>query len=216
MRFLKKSIFVILMFVTTVIHSQNIDSLFVNMPDIINPVLNKTIRRTMLKGFKLNQNDSTVNVFMRYSKLLRYDSLENHLFIRNTTLSTFEMKKFRLNDGVELIGIIRTYGDSLKNSNITFYNTDWSVSQLRFEIPEAKNWLDRNKLINSTLDATWVENQLRTSFIELNFIDKGLEIEAKNNTYFYLSDETKKTLKPFFYEKTMKYVYSDKEWMKRE
>ncbi len=204
------------MFVTTVIHSQNIDSLFVNMPDIINPVLNKTIRRTMLKGFKLNQNDSTVNVFMRYSKLLRYDSLENHLFIRNTTLSTFEMKKFRLNDGVELIGIIRTYGDSLKNSNITFYNTDWSVSQLRFEIPEAKNWLDRNKLINSTLDATWVENQLRTSFIELNFIDKGLEIEAKNNTYFYLSDETKKTLKPFFYEKTMKYVYSDKEWMKRE
>ncbi|HRZ96228.1 MAG TPA: DUF3256 family protein [Paludibacter sp.] len=216
MNALKIKTLAILLLYVTLANAQNIDSLFVNMPDNINPVLNKMNRKEMLSNVKLLRNDSTLNVFMKYSKLLKYDSLENHIRIRNSALSTFEMKKFRTENGVELIGVIRTFGDTIKSSNITFYNTNWTVNQLQFQMPEASNWLDKNGLSNSTLDITWAENQLLTSFIALNFIDKGLKIEAKNNTYYYLSDETKKTLKPFLTDKIMKYVYADKKWVKAD
>ena len=216
MRFSKKNTFAFLMLLTSVVNAQNIDSLFVNMPDNINPVINKNNRKEMLNGYKLNRCDSTLNAFMKYSKLLKYDSIENHIVIKNTALSSFEMKKFRMNDGIEIIGIIRTFGDSIKSSNIRFYNLDWTVNQLEFEIPEAKNWLDKNGLSNTTIDISWAENQLLTSFIALKFIDKGLKIEAENNTCFYLSDETKKTLKPFLTDKKMKYVYADNKWVKAE
>ena len=216
MRFSKKNTFAFLMLITLVVNAQNIDSLFVNMPDNINPVINKNNRKKMLNGYKLNRNDSTLNAFMKYSRLLQYDSIENHIIIKNTELSTFEMKKFRMNDGIEITGVIRTFGDSIKSSNIQFYNTDWTVNQLQFEIPEAKNWLDKNGLSNSTLDISWAENQLLTSFIALKFIDKGLKIEAENNTYYYLSDETKKTLKPYITDKKLNYVYADNKWVKAE
>lgn len=205
------------MLISVLTNAQSIDSLFINMPDIINPVLNKSNRKMMLSGYKLNKNDSCLNAFMRYSFMLKYDSLENHILVRNTPVSWFEMKKFKLN-GIEneIIGVIRTVGDSLKSSNITFYNTDWTLSQLKFNSPEAAEWLKNGLLNTSPIDKLWAANQLQTSFIDLKFSDKGSSIEARNNTFFYLSDETKKTLKPFLSERNIIFDFKNGIWIKAE
>jgi hypothetical protein len=111
---------------------------------------------------------------------------------------------------------IRTFGDSLKCSNITFYNSDWTIQQLKFELPNAGSWLNKDLLKNSDIDMKWAENQFSTSFISLSFSGKGLKIEAKNNTYYYLPNETKKALKPYLSEKPIVFSYNVDKWVKAE
>lgn len=216
MKSLKLNILLFVLLFITIANAQSIDSMFINMPEDINPVLNRKSRMEMLINYKQNGNDSTVNSFLEKSVLLKYDSLSFHILIKNTALSLFEMKKFKSGDQKEIIGIIRTFGDSLKSSNITFYNTDWTIHQLKFELPDAKSWFNKNLLINTNIDEKWAENQLSTSFISLSFTSNDLKIEAKNNTYFYLSDETKKTLKPFLTEEPIIFSYKENKWVKAE
>ena len=213
-KYLKYNIVAILLFISIVSYAQSIDSLFINMPDYINPVVNKPARNELLSLFKMKLNDSTLNKFGKKTEVIKYDSLDFLIAIKNTAVSSFEMKKFRLNDGRELIGVIRSFGDSINSSNITFYNTDWTVNTFKFEIPGANQWLDQDLLKDSSLDIQWAKNQLLTSFISLSFTGIGLKIEAKNNTIKFLSDETRKILKPYLSDKNITYEFVDNQWIK--
>ncbi|MDO9152601.1 MAG: DUF3256 family protein [Paludibacter sp.] len=214
LKLLKRNIVLLLLSLTLATNAQNIDSLFVNMPNIINPLQNKNIRKLMLTDFKLHKTEGMLNLLRTKSMVIQYDSLNNYIAIKNTPSSSFEMKKFRLNDGSEIIGMIRSFGDSLNSSNITFYNMDWSASQLRFEIPVASNWLNKNLLSNANIDVLWAEKQFLISFIALKFTGSGLSVEAKNNSLMYLTDETKKTLRPFVSDKNITYEYAENKWEK--
>ncbi len=203
-----------LLFVSISSFSQTIESLYVNMPNKLNPTLSKENRLELLEYYKAGQGDSVANRFGNLAFVTAFDSIQQVLKIRNTPVSTFDMKLFRLENNKPVIGIISTVCASVCQSSVQFYDTAWNVIPLRFQMPKAIEWLKNDSLTQTNIDSKWIRNQLTTSFISLEFaIDKNA-IVAKNNTLQFLSEEDKKQIEPFVSTNPFLYNLKNGVWIK--
>ncbi len=204
---LKRNKYLILFCLTFAIQclsSQNIENLYVNMPDGLNPTLTRQNRLELLEYYKAKQNDTIVNRFENPVNLLFFDSIQQCLVVQNTPVSTFEMKLFNLKAGTLTIGIIHTVCGPICQSNIEFFDTAWKPINLKFRMPKAIEWLDKSKLKTTDVDIDWVKNVLETSFISLSFSRTDSAILAKNNTPEYLTETDLKKIKPLLNDKPIK------------
>lgn len=203
-----------LLFVTISIDSQTIESLYVNMPDKLNPTLSKQNRLELLEYYKAGQGDSVTNRFGNVAFVSIFDSIQQVVKIKNTPVSTFTMKLFRLGDNTPVVGIISTVCATVCMSSVQFYDTAWNVIDLKFEMPKAVEWLKNDSPIETSIDKEWIKNQLATNFISLDFaIDKNAII-AKNNTLQFLSEDDRKQVEPFVTDNSFVYNLKDRTWVK--
>jgi len=89
-------------------YSQTIENLYVNMPDFLNPTLSKQNRFELLEYHKAHLSDSTTNRFENQTSLVLMDTVNEHIVVKNTAVSSFDMKLLTLEDSTLVIGIIRT------------------------------------------------------------------------------------------------------------
>ncbi len=194
-----------LAFVIQSLSSQNIESLYVNMPDGLNPTLTRQNRLELLEYYKAKQNDTIMNRFGNPVNLLFFDSIQQCLVVQNTPVSIFEMKLFNRKDGTPAIGIIHTVCGSICQSNIEFYDTAWTPVDLKFRMPKAIEWLDKTKFMALGTDSDWIKTVLETSFISLSFSRTDSAILARNNTPEYLTEKDLKKIKPLLNDKPIRF-----------
>ncbi len=205
-------IFIGLFFLTEIAVSQNLENLYVNMPDGLNPTLSKQNRLELLEYFKAGQGDSVTNRFGNQAYLQFFDTTQQCLVVRNTKISTFEMKVFTPENEAPVIGIINTVCAPVCQSVIQFYDTAWAPVALQFTLPKAIEWLDKDKLQATDLDQNWVEKQLGNGFISLSFSRTDNGIIVRNNTLQYLSEKDRNQLLPLLSDKPFRYELKDKSW----
>ena len=210
---IKFSIICCLINCVQVISAQTVDKYYVNMPDELNPTLSKQNRLELIEYHKAGRGDSIANRFGNQVFLLSLDTLNNHLLVKNTASSTFEMKVLRLNDTSQLIGIIRTVCGSICQSSVEFYDTAWHQIPLQFTMPKAVNWLNMASLSTATIDQQWVTNVLGTSFISLSFDKTKQQITAKNNSLEFLSEIDRNIISPFVINKLLIYNLVGRTWV---
>ncbi len=184
------------------------------MPDILNPTLSRQNRLELIEYHKAHQSDSSVNRFGNKAYLVLSDSLNQHLIVKNTSSSTFEMKLNYLADSTMYIGIIRTTCAPLCMSTLEFYDTAWNVIPLYFSMPKAIEWLDTAKLNTSEIDNNWLNKLVEMCFISALFDKQNNIISVENNTLDFLSPDDRKLLKPLFLEKHLTYKLKDKYWVR--
>ena len=195
--------------------SQTVEKLYVDMPDVLNPSLTKQNRLELLEYHKAGQGDSVVNRFGNQSLLLNLDTLNQHILVKNTPSSTFEMKILTLEDSTKIIGIIRTVCAPVCLSSVEFYDSAWNTIPVQFDMPKAIEWLDIKSIPSDKIDIQWARNLMGVGFVSLQFSDKSLLIVAKNNTLDFLSDEDRKVIAPYVLDKTIMFGLKDKVWQRK-
>jgi hypothetical protein len=197
------------------VFSQKIEKCYINLPDVLDPTMSKKNRLELLEYHKAGQGDSLANKFGNQVFLQVFDTLNNLIVVKNTSSSTLEMKMFISDKNPSFIGIIHTVCGPICQSTISFYDTAWNQIPLRFTMPKAIEWVDKEKLNSSGLDSIWVRNVLENSFVSLCFDPKDSIIIAENHSSEFLSDENKKALIPLLAIKTFSYSLVGRTWVRQ-
>ena len=193
--------------------SQSIEDLYVKMPDILNPTLSSQNRLELLEYHKAHQSDSTLNRFGNQVYLVLMDTLNEHIVVKNTATSTFDMKLNYTTDSVPYIGIIRTVCAPVCHSIVEFYDTAWNAIPLQFSMPKAIEWLDGKRINPDIIDSGWLKKTLDISFIGRSFGSDNNIITAKNNSLDFLSAVDRKIIRPFITDKIFSYKLKNRMWV---
>ena len=200
---------------TEFIAAQNIEKLYVGMPDALNPTLSKQNRLELIEYYKSGHGDSIANRFGKSAHLQTLDSLSSFVQVKNTPSSTFTMKVLRLDDNRPVLGIIRTVCAPVCQSVIEFYDTTWKSIPLQFVIPKAIEWVNKIKVDSADLDLRWVESVLQNSFVSLSFDSVKRVIVAKNNSVDFMSDEDRKLIAPLLVDKPIRFELLNNIWQRK-
>lgn len=209
------SLIIVMFLAVQLIQAKNIEHIFITMPDLVNPVLSRQGRFELVEYYKAGMGDSITNNFDRQSHLVVMDTTTNYIKIRNTDISTFEMKIF-VEGKDSVIGVIRTIQHPLWQSMIDFYNMDWSPSTVKFEMPKAIDWVDEDK--KGDKDAVYqsiIKNLLSVDFISLSFDASADAIIAQSNSLEYLSEADKNFVQVYVNSTPFIYHKNKKKWRKQ-
>jgi len=206
----------ILVFCNIGLAAQKVDKFYVNMPDDLHPTLSKQNRLELIEYHKAGKGDSIANRFENMAYLVSIDTVSNHLIVKNTASTTFEMKTITLNNNVPAIGIIRTVCGSICQSSVEFYDTAWHLLPIQFTMPKAIKWVNEEIYSTSTLDKVWINNILQTSFISLNFDKTKPIIVAKNNSLDFLCETDRDIISPLINNKLLTFKLVGLNWVQEE
>ena len=104
-------------------NAQNINSVFVSMPDSLSPLLTKVNRQDFADFLSSGMKAVVKNRFGGQSEMLKLT--DDYLKLKTTEASSEEMKLLPLNDSVNVVCVVKTYNGPAEDSQVYFYSTDW-------------------------------------------------------------------------------------------
>lgn len=168
--------------------AQNIDQIYVNMPQALNPYLDKQDRFEQVEYAKAGQQDTVTNLLGGKSYLVSYDPEQQLIVMSHTANSLSAYKKISLNDSTYIIGVIETVKAPIASSTVMFYDAQWNLFPYRKPVFESKDFLDI-----SLHNDEKAQRELMPVFVSATFSTIAEAIEYQNNTVEMLSaDEQKK------------------------
>lgn len=179
--------------------AQEIDALFVSMPNNNIPQLDDAWRKDLIDLYKSGKEARLKNTMNGFSTLKNMTS--NYLLLQVTERSTVEMKLLPLVNNTNVICVVKTVNGPVPDSEIEFFTTEWeplAVSDLF--TPVATDWFikeDADKHSNAFLDAT---SRLDMDLIHYSLSPDSLTLTATYTTPQYLSQEDRKKVTPFIKE----------------
>lgn len=206
----KPLLIALISFISIALPAQNIGTLFLNMPDSYIPTLSQVQRFELLEYSKVNRTDSTKNRFGNNVVIQLLDTTNQYIALNTTPTSRMELKV--LNDNT--IGVIYSIKSPIIISTVKFYDLNWEVLPMNFEIPQAADWLNEEMIAQNKMDRELLLKLLHNGFISLSFAQTGSAIEATNNTLKFLSLEDQKLIKPYLLEKKLTYQLEATKWIK--
>ncbi len=191
---MKKYIFTLTILLATLqLQGQDIVKYFVDMPAVMLPSFDKTLKLELLENFlKDNERDSVNNHFGNRAKMLAVDTTGNYLRLKPTSISTFEMKVFRSN-GQVIIGVINTVCAPACSSYIHFFDENWQKLVVQLESLKNSDWLLPEQVNSDEEALKWLE---KTSYLEYRFLPGENKLEVFNNTLLVLGVEEQRALTP--------------------
>ena len=178
---------------------KNIGDYFVDMPLNLIPTLESSYRLELVENYRTSGKDTVQNMFGTSVKLLSLDTINQHINVKTTANSRFEMLLFRQNNDT-VIGIIYTVCAPVCSSYIHFYDSQWKKKAYSFPAYDITHWL---KAANSPEENKLVKDLVKADFIELSFNPKEQAVEVRNNSLEYLSEEENKMIENRVEEKVI-------------
>lgn len=168
--------------------AQYIDEIYVNMPQSMNPYLDKQDRFELVEYAKVGQLDTVVNLLGGKSTLVTYDPEQQLIVISHTANSLSAYKKISQNDSTYIIGLIETVKAPIASSTVLFYDAQWNLLPYRKPLFESKDFLD----ISLHNDEKALR-ELMPAFVSATFSTIADAIDYQNNSIEMLPpDEQKK------------------------
>jgi hypothetical protein len=195
------------------VSGQNIEDVYITMPDKLNPLLTQMQRSELLKYHKVELGDSVVNKYGTNTVLLELDTVNQYINIRNTDVSQLEIQLFPYKKEY-VIALIHTFCGNICHSAIRFFNWRWEEIVIDFPLPRSKDWIDSGKFNDEELDLqNFVNNLTDIDFIEMHFLPAKRQIIAKNNTPDFLSKKDKELVESFLKKQSFVYHYDGVKWV---
>lgn len=176
--------------------AQDMDAVFVAMPDQYVPQLENAWRKDLIDLYKSGKEAKLKNTMNGFSTLKKLTS--DYLLLQVTDCSTLEMKMLPLVNETYVICMITTVYGPVPDSRVEFFTTDWkSLNAADFYTPVLAEWfikddVDRNRI--AFIEATaCLDMDLRK--YSLSPDDWTLTVEY--TTPQYLTKAGRKQVKPF-------------------
>lgn len=176
------------------LNAASIDSVFVNLPANISPLLSKQHRIEMLEYAKAQQTDSVKNRLGGFSTVGLRDTVNQLITINTTSTTSLQLKLFKTTQTNYLIGLIKTVSSPVKSSIIEFFDENWNSVSVKFDKPKAAEWYKVLIEKNNAVDTVWLNKLLQNSFISYRFSEEDNIIEAINHSPDFLSIEDRRLL----------------------
>ena len=201
----------ILLLMPALISAQRINKFYIDMPEVLNPVLSQKQRYELLEYAKSGLGDSILNKYNQQTHIIQLDTINNYIQVKNTESSIFEMFLFD-NRSETVIGVIKTVCSPICQSYIKFYNTNWQEYPMSFDIPKATEWIASNV---EESEKNNLQNILSVSFISLQYNPMNKEIVAQNNTLEYLDTQEKEKVESKISKEDFTYIFHDNNWIRK-
>ena len=122
------------------VNAQDINSVFISMPDSLSPLLTKVNRQDFADFLSSGMKAVVKNRFEGKSEMLKLT--DTYLKLKTTSSSSEEMKLLPLNDSVNVVCVVKTYAGPAEDSSVSFYSTDWKKLPLRnfISLPEHEDF----------------------------------------------------------------------------
>lgn len=188
------------------VKAQEMDALFISMPDQNIPQLENAWRKDLVDLYKSGKDATLKNTMNGSSSLKKLTS--DYLLLQATERSSIEMKLLPLVNNTNVICLIRTVNGPVADSQIEFFTTDWqplAVSDLF--TPVDADWFikdDTDKNSNAFQDAA---SRLDMDLIQYTLSPDNLTLTATYTTPLYLSREDRKAVIPFIKESPKVYTW---------
>lgn len=204
---MKQLIFSILICAFTMgVQAQEMDALFVSMPDSNIPQLENAWRKDLIDLYKSGKEARLKNTMNGFSTLQKLTA--DYLLLQVTERSTIEMKLLPLVNNTYVICRVKTVNGPVADSQVDFFTTQWEpLDAADLFTPISADWflkegVDRSS--NSFIDAT---SRLDIELIEYRLSPDDLTLTATYTTPLYLSREDRKKVMPFIKESPKVYTW---------
>lgn len=199
----KNNLVAFLLFISFTASAIPTDSVFLNIPDKLLPLISKKNRYELSEYFKAGKSDSITNNFGKQAFMLKYDTATCHIILKTSATSTFELKRISDKNNETIYGIIKSISAPYLQSVVKFYDTNWNEISKQMKFPATESWYDLSKIKNDELDTVWLKRKINSEYFSLKFTtDNALEVE--NTLLQTLSVEDRKILEPIFAQKTIR------------
>jgi len=180
--------------------AQNIGEFFVSLPDQHLKLLSSSQRLELINE-AFNKKDSTVsNSYGGKSKLLIFDTENNHIRVQTSPQGFFEVKKWLLGDSVSLFATNSWVCSPACDGEIQFLKNNYApLSAIGNNFPEITifDFLNKDSLAASEWGEEDIKNKFDIFFIHYEFQPDGNDIFVINDNEKYMNREDYEKLKPF-------------------
>lgn len=177
------------------VKAQNINSVFVEMPDSLSPLLTKVNRQDFADFLSSGMKAVVKNKFGGKSEMLKLT--DNYLLLESSSVTKEEMKLLPLNDSVNVLCFVKTYSGPVEDSTVKFYSTDWN------ELPSNSFILlpqhdDFYKIPSDSIMSINKGDAVQEMFIfHASLSEKNNDLVIKYKTLDVMEKESAERLKPF-------------------
>ncbi len=186
--------------------AQDVDALFVAMPDGGIPQLESAWRKDLVDLYNSGKEARLKNTMNGFSTLKKMT--QDYLLLQVTDRSTIEIKLLPLVNNTKVICMVKTVCAPVADSRVEFFTTEWEpLDASDMFVPVAADWFikedaDRNSV--AFLDAA---SHLDMDLMEYRLSPDSLTLTATYTTPQYLSSEDRKCVAPFLKESPKVYVW---------
>lgn len=186
--------------------AQDVDALFVAMPEGNIPQLESAWRKDLVDLYNSGKEARLKNTMNGFSTLKKMT--QDYLLLQVTDRSTVEIKLLPLVNNTKVICMVRTVCAPVADSRAEFFTTEWEpLDASDMFAPVSSDWFikedaDRNSA--AFLDAT---SRLDMDLMEYHLSPYSLTLTATYNTPQYLSREDRERVAPFLKESPKVYTW---------
>lgn len=204
---MKQLIFAILICVFAFgVKAQEMDALFISMPDQNTPQLENAWRKDLIDLYKSGKEARLKNTMNGYSSLKNLT--DDYLLLQVTERSSIEMKLLPLVNNTKVICVVRTVDGPVADSRVEFFTTNWEpLDASDLFTPVDPDWFikeDADRNSNAFQDAA---SRLDMNLIQYKLSPDDLTLTATYTTPLYLSKEERKKVIPFIKESPRVYTW---------
>ena len=191
------SVILAVLFSQSYVEASLIERVFTNMPDEYYLFQSSEQRSELLKSHKRNDTTGVRNRFGGKSYILDLHEENEFLRIRNTNISTLEMKIWTMNSGEPILGVNIITCSSACDSDIAFFNHKWEHVNKLFPSLQLTDFLNWTQLFNDNKSIDEILAAFDIVFFHYSFSKTSTDIEAELHLDKNKSEEEIAQLMPY-------------------
>lgn len=188
------------------VKAQEMDAVFVAMPDSYIPQLESAWRKDLIDLYHSGKEAKLKNTMDGFSTLQKLT--DDYMFLQVTERSTVEMKLLPLVNDTYVACMIKTVYGPIPDSQITFFTTEWKpldASELFTPVPA--DWYIRPDADTSSVAFIEAMARLDMDLRKYSLNPEAPILTAEYVTPQYLSETDRKAVEPFLKEEPKIYTW---------
>lgn len=204
---MKRILFSILLSVFALgVWAQEMEALFVSMPDSNIPQLENAWRKDLVDLYKSGKEAKLKNTMNGFSTLKKLTS--DYLLLEVTERSRIEIKLLPLVNNTNVVCFVRTVSGPVADSRVGFFTTEWApLDASDLFTPVSADWFIKEDADRGSTDFLSATSRLDMDLIEYRLSPDSLALTATYNTPLYLSKEDRDKVIPFIKESPKVYTW---------
>mgnify|MGYP005907205815 CR=1 FL=1 len=176
--------------------AQQMDAIFVVMPDQYVPQLENAWRKDLIDLYNTGKEAKLKNTMNGFSTLKKLT--DDYLLLQVTDRSTVEMKLLPLVNDTYVVCMITTVYGPVPDSQVEFFTTDWKpLEAADLYTPVPAEWFIKDNADKNSISFTEATTRLDMDLRKYSLSSDNQTLTVEYTTPQYLSQAERKRVEPF-------------------